>query len=175
MKLEGYSELMEKVLELKKSGKVIDLGCGEGQNAVFLAKNGFDVLAIDNLQLSVYKTSRLGYLNDVFVNAVMKDIRNFRTSEKYDVIICLGVLHFLKKDEAKEILRYMRKISNIGAVHVIETFLLNELSKEGEDDGYYGPGELKELYSDWNIIEYKEYFSSKENKNVARIIALKLS
>ena len=38
-----------------KSGKVLDIGVGEGRNALFLAKQGFEVLGIDILKEAVNK------------------------------------------------------------------------------------------------------------------------
>ena len=36
-----------------KPGKALDLGCGQGRNALFLAQQGFDVTAVDQNELSL--------------------------------------------------------------------------------------------------------------------------
>ena len=34
-------------MQIVKPGKALDLGCGQGRNALFLAQQGFDVTAVD--------------------------------------------------------------------------------------------------------------------------------
>ena len=41
-------EICELVNRLPANAKTLDLGCGDGRNAVFLAQNGLQVKAIDN-------------------------------------------------------------------------------------------------------------------------------
>ena len=44
---EEDEELIKSVLKLKRSGKVLDLGCGEAGNSFALAEKGFEVTCID--------------------------------------------------------------------------------------------------------------------------------
>ena len=41
-----HSEVLE-AMQTVKPGKALDLGCGQGRNALFLAQQGFDVTAVD--------------------------------------------------------------------------------------------------------------------------------
>ncbi len=41
-----HSEVLE-AMQIVKPGKALDLGCGQGRNALFLAQQGFDVTAVD--------------------------------------------------------------------------------------------------------------------------------
>jgi tellurite methyltransferase len=38
--------------------KLLDLGCGEGRNAVYFAKHGFEVLGVDLSEAGLEKTRR---------------------------------------------------------------------------------------------------------------------
>jgi tellurite methyltransferase len=166
------SSLMAKILELKSQGKVLDMGCGEGDNAVFLAKKGFDVLAIDNRPEAIHKLMGLAFRNNVFVNGVVKDIRNFRSDGKFDVILCLGVLHFLKKEESKEIIEYIKKISAVGCLNIIETHVPKDIGIEEKD--ILNCQEIKQLYEGWEIEDYCEEYVSDIEKRVCRVLALKI-
>ena len=44
---QARSELVELVESGELPGRAIDLGCGEGDNAIFLAQHGFQVTAVD--------------------------------------------------------------------------------------------------------------------------------
>ena len=50
------NKIIARALEFVSSGKVLDIGCGEGLDSVFLAKKGFDVAALDNSEYAIHKT-----------------------------------------------------------------------------------------------------------------------
>ena len=47
-----HSEVLE-AMDIVKPCKALDLGCGQGRNALFLAQHGFDVTAVDQNELSL--------------------------------------------------------------------------------------------------------------------------
>ena len=47
-----HSEVLEAV-GMVPAGKALDLGCGQGRNALFLAQYGFDVTAVDQNELAL--------------------------------------------------------------------------------------------------------------------------
>lgn len=59
------------------SGPVLSLGEGEGRNAVFLAKRGHDVTAVDQSVVGLDKVRRLADENGVTVNVVQADLAEF--------------------------------------------------------------------------------------------------
>ena len=40
-------------MQTVKPGKALDLGCGQGRNALFLVQQGFDVTAVDQNELAL--------------------------------------------------------------------------------------------------------------------------
>ena len=154
---------MKRILSLKSRGKVLDLGCGTGENSIFLAKNGFEVTAFDKIESSLHKTRNLAFANNVFVNTCLKDVTNFRTEEKFDIILFLGILHNLEERQAAELVKYSRKITNIGGMHVLDIYpVSNSLNPVG----------IKDMYRDWNVIEFREMMEN--GNNFYRLIALRL-
>jgi len=64
------SAICDKVIEITKptdnhKPKLIDLGCGEGRNAVYFAKNGFTVDALDISLPGLQKTEKYAKEADV--------------------------------------------------------------------------------------------------------------
>ncbi len=47
MKKLSAEELLVNNINLIQKPHILDLGCGDGRNTFFLAKNGFEVLAVD--------------------------------------------------------------------------------------------------------------------------------
>ena len=87
--------LCVELLKYFQKGKVLDLGCGEGRDSVFLALNGFNVKSIDSSDNPIHKTNQLAKIHDVNLKLKKSDIRKIKLDEKYDVIICNFVLHFM--------------------------------------------------------------------------------
>ncbi len=76
-------KLEQKALQITK-GKVLDIGCGAGSHALYLQKKGFDVTGID-ISANVIEACRLRGLQ----HAMVQNILDFKTSEKYDTILLL--------------------------------------------------------------------------------------
>ena len=58
-------------------GPVLDLGCGEGRNAVFLAEQGYDVTAVDQSAAGLQKAERLAAQRGVEITTVQADLGQF--------------------------------------------------------------------------------------------------
>lgn len=90
---------------LPENGKVLDIGIGEGRNALFFAKLGFEVEGIDLSQTAVQRCKELSKKFGVQIKASVNNILSFDiSSEKYDLIILSNVLNFFTPDEISKII-----------------------------------------------------------------------
>ena len=62
---------------LPNSGQALDLGAGEGRNALFLAARGFDVLAIDQSEVGMQKAHRLAQQRGLALRTQAVDLQDF--------------------------------------------------------------------------------------------------
>ena len=67
----------------KKNGIILDAGCGEGQNSIFLAQKGFAVDAFDISDSGIEKLKRLAMENHVKVSAWIRDLRKFEFEKNH--------------------------------------------------------------------------------------------
>ena len=74
--------LRENVDSLPK-GKVLSLAEGEGRNAVFLAKLGYEVTAVDSSAVGLEKAQKLAGQNGVSIECVHADLTEFEFKEGY--------------------------------------------------------------------------------------------
>lgn len=82
--------------------KVVDLGCGEGKNAAFLAGLGARVDAVD-VSDSALRNANLLWPNQGRIEWIRADVRKFiPPSEKYDVAVAYGVAHCLGSESEIE-------------------------------------------------------------------------
>ena len=71
------NEFLASHLKAIPPGPVLDLGSGEGRNAVFLAEQGYDVTAVDQSAVGLRKTERLAAERGVRITTVQADLRAF--------------------------------------------------------------------------------------------------
>lgn len=77
-------------LDKLPKGRVLCLAEGEGRNAVFLAKQGFDVVAVDSSVEGMKKARQLAEINNVDIEFVVADLANFEIElESYDAAVSI--------------------------------------------------------------------------------------
>lgn len=64
-------------------GRILCLAEGEGRNAVFLAKQGYQVTAVDNSQIGLNKALKLAKEQDVEVEIICTDLAEYDLGESY--------------------------------------------------------------------------------------------
>jgi SAM-dependent methyltransferase len=68
-------------------GRALDLACGEGRNALWLAGRGWQVTAVDFSPVAIEKARRLQEAVAVQVDWVCADVLAFRTEDEVDLAL----------------------------------------------------------------------------------------
>ncbi len=92
------SELVELVESGRiTAGRAIDLGCGTGSNAVFLAQHGFDVTGVDFAEAAIDKARAKADAAGVRVDFIIDDLTSLRrVSGTFDFLVDYGALDDLR-------------------------------------------------------------------------------
>ena len=96
--------------------RLLDIGCGEGRNAVFFARNGYDVTAFDLSPKGVEKTKALAEKAGVHINAFEADLLTYRLEESFDILFSTGVFHYVPFPSGKNCLPIIKIIQPIQAL-----------------------------------------------------------
>jgi tellurite methyltransferase len=140
--------------------KLLDIGCGEGKDAVFFARNGYDVTAFDVSDAGIEKTKRLADNVGVQVKVFKADILDFRLDTSFDILFSSGVLHYIKPQLREEIFSNYKQYTNPNGLHVLNVFVNKPFiapSPEKEPTACkWISGELFSYYHDWLIQECAE-------------------
>ncbi len=152
------SETCYRVLKIKppeKPLKLLDIGCGEGRNAVFFARNGYQVTAFDLAQDGIDKTKRLADKIGVEIEVFKANIIDYRLDEKYDIIFSTGTLHYIPPETREELFQNYKKFTTLNGIHMLSVFVEKPFippapEKEKNSFQWYS-GELLRLYHDWEI------------------------
>lgn len=153
------------IMKLKppiKPLKVLDIGCGEGKDAVFLARNGYIVSALDATDKGIEKGKKLAEKCGVLVDFFKANIEDFRLKENYDIILCSGVMHFIKPEYRNDIFQNLKEHTNQNGIQAMNVFVeklfieVPENKKNGIDRFRWKSGELFMHYHDWLLHKVDE-------------------
>ena len=95
----------------KTRAKVLDLGCGQGRDALFIARMGHQVVGVDISKTGITQMLEEAQREGLAVCGVVADVVGYQPSEKYDVIILDRVLHLLKEDSERRVV--LEKASDV--------------------------------------------------------------
>lgn len=77
---------------LPNVGRALDIGAGEGRNALFLASCGLNVLAVDQSEVGMQKALRLAKVRGLTLRTQAVDLRDFDAEHNsFDVITSIFV------------------------------------------------------------------------------------
>jgi len=156
--------LKNTVLNLSTKGKAL-LPCeGEGRNAVFLAKNGFDVTAFDSSNEGKKKAFKLAKREGVNINYTICDFETFKFQDEYFDVISLVYAHF--SPNVREVYhQQLIKALKPGGTIIIEGFSKDNLLLSKKNPKIGGPQKIDLLYDEstlkndfksLNIIQLKQ-------------------
>lgn len=149
-----------KLIPPTKHVKILDIGCGEGKDAVFFARNGYDVTAFDIADAGIEKARKLADQIGVNVNFFKADIMDFRLESNYDVIYSSGVLNYIRPEYRDELFNNYKQFTNTNGLHMLNVFVSKPFiapppEKETNSFKWYS-GELISHYHDWLIPDCTE-------------------
>lgn len=97
-----YKGLIEFFSEYKPKGKVLDLGCGQGRDAVALAKLGYHVIGIDHSTVGIEALNKKAALNHLEIETLVADVYKVDLDHDTDIVLLDSMLHFYKNHIKKE-------------------------------------------------------------------------
>jgi len=131
----------EQIDKISVRGKILLPGEGEGRNAVYAAKLGWQVDAFDQSKNAQRKALRLAEKNEVKINYNVTNLSEFNPAkEQYDVVAIIYV--HLKEDFRQAFNKKMIDSLKTGGKIMLELFSKKQL---GKNSG--GPQDLTMLYS----------------------------
>jgi SAM-dependent methyltransferase len=116
------------LVELVESGRLqpcraVDLGCGSGANAVFLASRGFDVTGVDFAASALEKAARLAEAERVHVDWVRDDLTHLSNLQSgFDLLVDYGALDDLNHRDRDRYVAQVVPLARPGARFLLWCF-----------------------------------------------------
>jgi SAM-dependent methyltransferase len=121
------NNFLEENYNVIPKGEVLSLAEGEGRNAVFLAKQGYSVTAVDASQVGLRKAGNLAEANGVSIKLVHADLVDFDLGEnKWDGI--LSIFCPLPSTLRKELHRKVVAGLKPNGVFLVESYTPDQLN-----------------------------------------------
>jgi tellurite methyltransferase len=154
------AEIVELAKLLTADGRILDLGCGDGRHALYLAGRGFHVTAIDVSPRAIRKLQHNASQQGLTIEAEVQDLRDVTIDRTYDLIIAHGCLHLVEQEHSSRLLREMKAATKAGGYNVVAVF--TDAIEPPQDlqpfmRGLFREGFLLRAYAGWEIKESRSY------------------
>lgn len=127
-------------------GRALDIGAGEGRNAIWLAGLGWRVTAVDFSAVAIDRARRLAERQGVTVDWVVADVRAYQPEPGvYDAVI-VAYLHLVPADLSIVLGRAAQSLAPGGRILVVGHDVTNV------DEGVGGPQDPDILYTPQAIV-----------------------
>lgn len=83
----GPNRTVADEVEGLKAGAALDLGAGEGRNALWLAEQGWTVTAVDFSVVGLAKAQRIARQRGLQLTTVVADVTRYHPEQTYDLVL----------------------------------------------------------------------------------------
>jgi cyclopropane fatty-acyl-phospholipid synthase-like methyltransferase len=120
----SHDELQEIIMSVADPpGHALDLGCGDGRDAIFLAKKGFDVTAVDFSPTAIKIARKNGTEAGVSVNFVQDDLTKLRhVTGTFDLVIDIGAFNDLSQEARDLYMDNVLPLTRVGSRYFLMCF-----------------------------------------------------
>ncbi|WP_347049618.1 class I SAM-dependent methyltransferase [Flavobacterium olei] len=161
---EDPNHYLKEQLEKLETGTILFPAEGEGRNAVFAAKSGWNVSAFDISEEGKNKALRLAENNNVSINYEVGELETLDFKEEQFDAIALIYAHF--PAEIKSVIhKQLDKLLRKDGIIIFEAFSKKHLEYVTKNEKVGGPKDIESLFSieeikadfpDYEIIELEE-------------------
>jgi len=145
-------EAVQKAVSYFLGKEVLDLGAGDGRNALYLLEKWFHLECVDISTIGLQKIEEKAEKYSWKLTTHVEDLNAYQFSKTHENIVCTFVLHFLTKKKARELISHMQHATTPWGIHVLCGFTSSGELDIPEISGVFTIDELSTLYEDWEMI-----------------------
>lgn len=150
-------------------GRALDLACGPGRHALYLAKLGWQVTAIDSSHEAIRQLREQARAAGVTVDAHVANLEDGEFVPEAGAYDLICNFFYLQRDLFPKIRESLRPGGVFaGAIHLIDEV---PCARPHNPSFVLQPGELRREFDGWKILYYSEGIEPGHKRPAARIIA----
>lgn len=100
---DAHPALISFFQDIQPEGRILDIGCGQGRNALPLARLGYEVTGVDSSRVGISQMLKVAASENLSIDGRVGDMFEFDTYQEFDFILLDSMLHFTQKDRQKEV------------------------------------------------------------------------
>lgn len=108
-------------------GRALDVGCGTGTTAIFLAQRGWDSVGVDFVQGAIQKARRKAARAMELKGSVeffVADVTRLTfLQEPFELVTDVGTLHALNEEGQRALAQHLTRLTRSGALYALYAFL----------------------------------------------------
>lgn len=145
--------------------KTLDLCCGAGTNPIYLAKKGFDVIALDISDKAVEYAKERARKAEVEVGFLVGDFLSLPfSSEQFDFAFDFGCFHHVQVSKRLRFIKGLQAALKPKGMYLMACFSY----KNGPAWNHFTRKEIFALFGEYFKIERIRHFSSLESDRITR-------
>lgn len=98
---EPFKPFVDFVAGQTRQLRVLDLGCGQGRDALLFARGGHDVVGVDLSSVGIGQLQATARAESLAIHAEVADIAIYQPVGTFDVVVLDRVLHMLPSDSER--------------------------------------------------------------------------
>ncbi len=114
------TQLTLRVIRDRVPGRALDLGAGEGADSIRLALLGYTVTAVEISEVACEKIKSFAAEAGVDVSVVSADIGAYRPEGQFNIVICNGVLHYIR--DKTRVIGLMQEATSPGGLNIVSSW-----------------------------------------------------
>lgn len=137
-------------------GRVLDLGCGLGNLSIEAARHGCQVVALDGSPTAIAGLRDRAAAEHLPVEPRQQDLGTYRIAGTFDTIVAIGLLMFLPRTRALELLEDIKAHVRPGGIVVVNVLVEGTTYLDMFEPGHYylfAEHELEERFAGWKLLE----------------------
>ena len=158
--------LITEIVSSLKPGRALDVACGPGRHAIWLAERGWAVTGVDSSRIAIELLQERAGAKGVVIDSITADLekREFAIEpESYDLIV---VCNYLQRD----LFPAIRAGTRVGGIVIVIIAMVDDDPQVRPMNPAYllNPGELRDQFAGWNLIHD---FEGKQARDSSRATA----
>lgn len=143
--------LVVRIAEKLPPGQALDLACGAGRNALYLAERGWRVTAVDGSKVAIELTRHRSAQRRLTVDARIADLEQGEFAIEPGAFDLICDCYYMQRD----LFPGMKAGVRSGGVVISIVHLADADHPQGTERFAY-PGELRAFFEGWKVLDYRE-------------------
>jgi len=153
--------------------RVLDVGVGQGRNALPLARRGVLVTGIDPSQVAVETVVKAAEQESLPVEAIQSGYAAYQTEEPFDAVLCFGLMQMLPVQEIAFLVQKLESWVRPGGLLFLTAWHTDDPACDNPPAGWTGtgprsfntghgdrfflyPDEIIGLFPAWKVVHHTE-------------------